>query len=133
MTEKWIHELKIMPVYFDPVRRGDKRFEIRQNDRDFHEGDILRLKEWDGEKYTGRVIDALVRYILYDWPAGLKDGYCIMSIDTMHTDPDGTEEAEAELEGGGSSWWYVCGECHGVIGDWDTYCKHCGRRIKRNE
>ena len=78
-----IHELKILPEYFDAVRSGDKRFELRRNDRDFHKGDILRLKEWDGEKYTGEEIDVLVRYILFNWTAGLQDGYCIMSIDTM--------------------------------------------------
>ena len=78
-----IHELKILPEYYEAVRCGDKRFEIRKNDRDFHTGDILRLKEWDGEKYTGEELDALVRYILFDWTGGLQDGYCIMSIDTM--------------------------------------------------
>lgn len=78
-----IHELKILPEYFDAVRSGDKRFELRRNDRDFQKGDILRLKEWDGEKYTGEEIDVLVRYILFNWTAGLQDGYCIMSIDTM--------------------------------------------------
>ena len=81
-----IHELKILPEYYDAVRCGDKRFEIRKNDRDFHTGDILRLKEWDGEKYTGEELDALVRYVLYDWTGGLQDGYCIMSIDTMMHD-----------------------------------------------
>ena len=81
-----IHELKIRPEYYDAVRCGDKRFEIRKNDRDFHTGDILRLKEWDGEKYTGDELDALVRYVLYDWTGGLQDGYCIMSIDTMMHD-----------------------------------------------
>ena len=78
-----IHELKILPEYYDAVRCGDKRFEIRKNDRNFHRGDILRLKEWDGENYTGEELDALVRYILYDFTGGLQDGYCIMSIDTM--------------------------------------------------
>lgn len=78
-----IHELKILPEYFDAVRFGDKRFEIRKNDRNFLKGDILRLKEWDGEKYTGAELEVLVRYILYDFTGGLKDGYCIMSIDTM--------------------------------------------------
>ena len=81
-----IHELKILPEYFDAVRSGDKRFELRRNDRDFHKGDILRLKEWDGEKYTGEELDVLVRYILFNWTAGLQDGYCIMSIDTMMHD-----------------------------------------------
>ena len=78
-----IHELKILPEYFDAVRCGDKKFEIRKNDRNFHRGDILRLKEFDGKEYTGEEIDVLVRYVLYDWPGGLQDGYCIMSIDTM--------------------------------------------------
>lgn len=81
-----IHELKILPEYYDAVRCGDKRFEIRKNDRNFHRGDILRLKEWDGENYTGEELDALVRYILYDFTGGLQDGYCIMSIDTMMHD-----------------------------------------------
>ena len=83
MNGKKIHELKILPEYFDAVRCGDKRFEIRKNDRNFHRGDILRLKEFDGKEYTGEEIDALVRYVLYDWTGGLQDGYCIMSIDTM--------------------------------------------------
>lgn len=79
-----IHELKILPEYYDAVRCGDKRFEIRKNDRNFHSGDILRLKEWDGEKYTGEELDAFVRYVLYGTDEyGLSEGYCIMSIDTM--------------------------------------------------
>ena len=36
----------------------------------------------------------------------------------------------AELEGGGHSLWYVCGDCHGEIGSNDSYCKHCGRKVK---
>ena len=36
----------------------------------------------------------------------------------------------AELEGGGHSWWYVCGECHGTIDNSDLFCRHCGRKVK---
>lgn len=43
------------------------------------------------------------------------------------------DPVEPELEGGGSSWWYVCGECHGTIYDSDNFCKHCGRRIKHEK
>ena len=35
----------------------------------------------------------------------------------------------AENEGGGNSWFYVCGECHGQIDPKDSYCRHCGRWI----
>ena len=37
---------------------------------------------------------------------------------------------EMELEGGGSSWWYVCPECHGAIDRADRFCKHCGQAVK---
>ena len=37
---------------------------------------------------------------------------------------------ETELEGGGSSWWYVCPECHCTIDQQDHFCKHCGQAIK---
>ena len=40
------------------------------------------------------------------------------------------DPVEAELEGGGSSWWWVCGECHGQISKGDRYCRHCGHEIK---
>lgn len=40
------------------------------------------------------------------------------------------ESVEAELEGGGSTWWYVCGECHTTIDSRDRFCRQCGRRIK---
>ena len=45
-------------------------------------GDVIRLKEWgyDG-KYTGRVTERVVTYILRNAPEyGLMPGYCIISI-----------------------------------------------------
>ena len=41
------------------------------------------------------------------------------------------QEAEPEIEGGGSTWFYVCSECRGAIDDNDRFCKHCGARLKR--
>lgn len=41
------------------------------------------------------------------------------------------EPVEPELEGGGSSWWHVCGECHGMIDKNDLFCRHCGRPVKQ--
>lgn len=79
-----IHELKILPKYYDAVCCGDKRFEIRKNDRNYRCGDILRLKEWNGKEYTGEEIDVLVRYVYHGiGEYGLARGYCIMSIDTL--------------------------------------------------
>ena len=37
---------------------------------------------------------------------------------------------EPEIEGGGSTWWYVCEECHGAIDKSDHFCRHCGQALK---
>lgn len=81
---RMIHELKILPEYFDAVCSREKTFELRKNDRGFKVGDYLHLKEWDGEKYTGREVTRYVNYILYDWPGGLQDGWCIMNLKISH-------------------------------------------------
>ena len=41
--------------------------------------------------------------------------------------------SRSEVEGGGSSWFYVCGECHGSVNPYDKHCRHCGRQIEWNE
>ena len=42
------------------------------------------------------------------------------------------KSVDFELEGGGTVWWYVCGECHGIVSDDDLFCKHCGRPFKKD-
>ena len=34
-----------------------------------------------------------------------------------------------EIEGGGSTWFYVCGECHGQVDHRDSFCRHCGQKL----
>jgi hypothetical protein len=44
------YTLKIHPEYFEAVQNGSKTFELREEyDKTFAVGDILRLREWDGE------------------------------------------------------------------------------------
>ena len=72
------HEIKILPEYYAPVSVGEKRFELRKNDRDYHAGDTVTLKEWDGKDYTGNALTVGIRYVLKDCPKyGFADGYCI--------------------------------------------------------
>ena len=40
-----IHKLKILPEFFPLVEKGKKRFELRKNDRNYQEDDILLLKK----------------------------------------------------------------------------------------
>lgn len=43
------------------------------------------------------------------------------------------EPMGTEIEGGGSTWWYVCPECHGAVDTWDRFCKHCGQALRADE
>ncbi|EFT45779.1 MAG: DUF3850 domain-containing protein [Enterococcus faecalis] len=75
--EPAIHELKILPEYFEAVVSGDKRFEIRKNDRNYKKGDILRLNEYQEGQYTGDVHVAEITYIT-DYAQ--QDGYVVLGI-----------------------------------------------------
>lgn len=44
-----------------------------------------------------------------------------------------TEEAEVEIEGGGYSWWNVCGECHTAVDMKDNICPTCKRKLRWQE
>lgn len=58
-----IHELKILSENFNAVNEEIKTFEIRKNDCNYQVGDLLHLKEWDGEKYTNNSVYVQVTYI----------------------------------------------------------------------
>lgn len=54
-----IHELKILPEFFEAVTSGRKQFEIRKNDRDFKVGDQLILREY--KKYIKHELPGITR------------------------------------------------------------------------
>ena len=74
---------KIWPEYFESVRLGQKNFELRKDEDCVEVGDLLVLEEYSPSlrKYTGRVLERPVKYVLrdaLDW--GLRDGYCIIGF-----------------------------------------------------
>lgn len=75
-----IHQLKTEKQYFDDILSCRKRFEVRNNDREFCVGDILGLNEINKEgKETGRCTLAEVTYILQN--DMLQDGYVVLGIE----------------------------------------------------
>lgn len=87
-----IHTLKIQSEYFEAVRSGKKRFEVRKDDRTprYEVGDTLLLEEITADgTYTGRDVSVLVDYV-YRGPIGLQDEYCIMSIRLKNTQEETT-------------------------------------------
>lgn len=77
-----IHELKILPKFFNEVMNYSKQFELRKDDRDFQEGDWIYLKEFENGQYTGRESNCFkINYILRNCPEyGLEEGYCILGF-----------------------------------------------------
>ena len=85
------HTLKTWPSYFEAVKSGLKRFELRKNDRDFAVGDVLQLREFDPGKevtladwkHTGREFSCVVTYIIHGGQWGIEQGHCVMGIDPL--------------------------------------------------
>lgn len=82
LTEDEVTDLKIAPRFLNDILNGTKRCEVRKADRKFYEGQQIRLREWDGNAYTGRSVKIVVTHILRDrdFPEGIKEGYCILSF-----------------------------------------------------
>jgi hypothetical protein len=86
------HELKTWPESFDALVRGDKKHEIRRDDRGFSTGDVLLLREWHphavadlGEEgaYTGRELRMRITYKSSGGTWGLPDDLCVMSVEVV--------------------------------------------------
>ncbi len=56
---------KIWTEYFELIKSGKKKFELRLADFDIQEGDTLVLEEWNPEtkEYTGRTIKKEVNFV----------------------------------------------------------------------
>ena len=91
------HELKTIAQYWDAIKRGEKLFEVRKNDRFFQAGDtvvLLRLHEKGtfrqpySDEYgyeTGIAEDAArltfrIGPILQGGQFGIEPGYCVFSL-----------------------------------------------------
>ena len=61
---------------------------------------------------------------------------CIRAFQISETCRKAAEELKRnipqknEIEGGGTSWWYVCPECRGAIDRQDHFCRHCGQAVE---
>lgn len=76
------HILKTWTEYFERVESGQKRFEVRKNDRDFQVGDTVILQEYDQkEDFTaGNQLTFTISYILPGGQFGIEPGYCVFGL-----------------------------------------------------
>lgn len=84
--KKQMHEIKTINPYFSDMWDGKKPFEIRLNDRDYNEGDVLWSREYNptDNTYSGREMLCDVGYIILPGVfAGLSPGYCAMGVTVL--------------------------------------------------
>lgn len=79
-----LHQLKILPEYFNAVFNGYKKAGLRPNDRDFSVGDFLLLREWElTTEYSGR---KLVVEITHITPCDFAlPNYVMLSFNELYT------------------------------------------------
>ncbi len=99
-TTEIVHELKTWLGPFEAIRTGDKRHEVRKDDRGFKCGDTLRLREWNEAyyKYTGREISVRVTHITVGGAWGLPSDLCVMSIEPADSRSPSHQQEDAEGE-----------------------------------
>ena len=80
------HELKVWPQYFEMLLDGRKKFEVRENDRNFQLGDVLTLREFDPDekRYNAGMCTKKVTSILYGPKFGIERGYCVMGLNDIN-------------------------------------------------
>ena len=82
------HDLNILENFADDVLMGYKTFEIRENDRGFNKGDIIRFTCIDkrGMKLQHSINDKVyeITYVLNG--CGLKNGYVVFGIKERETE-----------------------------------------------
>lgn len=83
-----LHELKTHPEHYGPVTTGEKKVELRIDDRDFETGDVLVLREYDPEAndYTGNVALRRITHVTRG-DTWLQPGVVALSIsNALHED-----------------------------------------------
>jgi len=94
------HTLKTWPAYFDAVKRGEKTFEIRRDDRGFQKGDILVLQrtrpdclseveyqfgrsEMSGNPAARYELRKRIGYVLTGGQFGIEPGFVVMALEDI--------------------------------------------------
>jgi len=85
------HKCKSWCPFFEAIKKGDKKHDLRIDDRGFKTGDIITLQSYDPfeGKYTGEELDVRITYITSATTpcafssAVLDKKYCILSLEIV--------------------------------------------------
>jgi hypothetical protein len=82
------HMLKCWTPYYQATVAGDKKFDVRRDDRGFQKGDFVVLQQYDpGEGYVcdpddniPYSIEKRIQYILTGGQFGIEPGYVVLGF-----------------------------------------------------
>lgn len=86
------HIVKCWPDYFGAIERGEKKFDVRRDDRGYQKGDTLVLKKFDpkiggymlGERNVSESsassCSKRIRYVLTGGQFGIEPGYVVLGF-----------------------------------------------------
>ena len=88
-----VHTLKTEAACWDAVERGEKRFDVRRNDRFFQAGDTVRLRKLheNGRHYETKPgtsfgtmdLDFRIGWILQGGQFGIEPGYVVFQLEPI--------------------------------------------------
>ncbi len=76
------HRLKTWSKYFQEVAAGNKKFEVRENDRDFQVGDFVTLIEFEDGKPGESFGPVEIDFILPGGRFGIPEDYVVFNWKT---------------------------------------------------
>jgi hypothetical protein len=78
------HKVKCWSNYFQAIRRKEKNFDVRRDDRGYQKGDTVILLEWvhnvPAPYFTGNDEHRKIKYILTGGQFGLEPGYVVLGF-----------------------------------------------------
>lgn len=81
------HKLKCWTPYYEAIVAGEKKFDVRRDDRGFQKGDLVLLQQCEigsgyvcgscGQPYA---IEKKIQYILTGGQFGIEPGYVVLGF-----------------------------------------------------
>lgn len=93
-----VHKLKTWPIAWDAVASGEKRFEVRKNDRFYQRGDFVELYRFDPDRRCYVSADGYaassfpietskltfrIGWMLQGGQFGIEPGFCVFSLEPV--------------------------------------------------
>lgn len=86
------HEIKIREDYIEPILAKEKTFEVRENDRGYQKGDLVKFipVNRQGITYHDLILEEKTYQITYVHSGlGIKEGYVVFGIKELYHETEG--------------------------------------------